>query len=87
MNYDNDLYKFNRLDWDSFYQGIEVYELILKKELVEQDFIHLMTSWVHCDLIFIKNNSFNRLNSKLISENTKAILYDTNITYHYNFLQ
>lgn len=41
----------------------------------------LKSIWNNADLLYIKNNTKNRINSKFIGEETSAIMYDTNISF------
>lgn len=76
-------FTLNYLEWDSLNLGQETYELILDKDLNEENFDNLILNFKHNNLIFIKNESRNRKNSLLIAKHTNATLFDTNIKFLY----
>lgn len=77
----NQSYSFRKLDWDTSNLGIDTYEMIFKQDidLTDSGFLDLFTN--SKGLIYIKNKTEFRRNSKIISEKTKAVLYDTNVTF------
>jgi ribosomal protein S18 acetylase RimI-like enzyme len=84
MTIDNEYFTYKRLDWDSSKLGLETYELLLKQNLKTVTMNELKSIWNNADLLYIKNNTKNRINSKFIGEETSAIIYDTNISFVLN---
>ena len=84
MIVENEYYSFNKLEWDTDNLDIDTYELVLKKELTSDIKIEIKKMLCENSLIYIKNSTNNRENSKFIGESTEAILYDTNVTFTYN---
>lgn len=81
MIVDNEYFTYKRLDWDSRNLGLETYELQLKQALKAEGINELKSIWNNADLLYIKNNTKNRINSKFIGEETSAVIYDTNISF------
>jgi dTDP-4-amino-4,6-dideoxy-D-galactose acyltransferase len=80
----NEYFSFKKLLWDTENFSIDTYELTFKQEipntfLKELDFLQNING-----LIYVKNLTCNRQNSKYIGIKTNAILYDTNITFETN---
>ncbi|AUD64585.1 hypothetical protein BK011_02405 [Tenericutes bacterium MZ-XQ] len=84
MIIDNEYFTYKRLDWDSRNLGLETYELQLKQDLNAVSINEIKSIWNSADLLYIKNNTKNRLNSRFIGEETSAIMYDTNISFVLN---
>ena len=81
MTIDNEYFTYKRLDWDSRNLGLETYEIQLKQALKAESINELKSIWNSADLLYIKNNTKNRINSKFIGEETSAVIYDTNISF------
>lgn len=79
MKINNSHFSFRRLDWDCETTKLEVFELVLHNELSEELEKEIMNICTNVDLVYIKNDTRLRQNSKFIAEKTQAILYDTNI--------
>lgn len=77
----NSSYILDRLEWDSKYFNLKVYSLELVDELTNQSWDSIKREIYNYDLIYIKNPTYLRKNSELISKNTNAVLYDTNISF------
>jgi len=84
MIVENEYYSLNKLEWDTINLDINTYELVLKKELTGDIKIEIKKMLSENSLVYIKNSTNNRENSKFIGENTKAVLYDTNVTFTYD---
>lgn len=81
MRIDNDYFNFKELPWDTENFNVDTYELFLKQEIPNYfkhnlDFLKDIKG-----LIYIRNMTCNRQNSKYIGTYTKAVLYDTNIKF------
>ncbi|MDD3106280.1 MAG: GNAT family N-acetyltransferase [Bacilli bacterium] len=77
----SDNFIFKKLNWESNKLNLEAYELIMCKEIDGagiNDFQQLVGL---ADLVVFKNPTSMRVNSKFISDYTKAILYDTNVSF------
>ena len=81
MTIDNEYFTYKRLDWDSRNLGLETYELQLKQTLKAESIYELKSIWNNADLLYIKNNTKNRINSKFVGEETQAVIYDTNVSF------
>jgi dTDP-4-amino-4,6-dideoxy-D-galactose acyltransferase len=81
MTIDNEYFIYKRLDWDSRNLGLETYELQLKQDLNAVSINEIKSIWNNANLLYIKNNTKNRINSKFIGEETSAVIYDTNISF------
>jgi ribosomal protein S18 acetylase RimI-like enzyme len=84
MLVDNEYFIFKKLLWDTENLNLDTYELVFKKGLIDNaiqeiKFLHNIKG-----LIYIKNPTNYRENSKYIGINTKSVLYDTNITLKCN---
>jgi len=84
MKIDNEYFSFNKLLWDTENLNLNVFELLLKKDLNLNQFKQLNFIFDIKGLIFIKNATLNRENSKWIGLNLNAILYDTNVFFEYD---
>jgi ribosomal protein S18 acetylase RimI-like enzyme len=81
MIVDNEYFIFRKLFWETENLNLDTYELILHKELNDRFLQELQFLLDINGLVYIKNATKNRQNSNYIGNNTKAILYDTNITF------
>lgn len=84
MTIDNECFSFKKLLWDTENFNINTYELFLKKDLHEKHIQELNFIFGIKGLIYIKNATQNRNNSKFIGLNFDAVLYDTNIFFKFN---
>ena len=82
---ENKNYILRKLDWDSSKFNIPVFEVSFQKQSNENDFRRIIKELDQAKLVFFKNPTRFRENSKLISEFSRAILYDTNIVFDKNF--
>ncbi|HOJ45430.1 MAG TPA: GNAT family N-acetyltransferase [Bacilli bacterium] len=71
----------NSLNWESRKFGINASEIIFIDEINDELWGQIEQQILGKDLVVIKNSTDFRSNSKLIAENTNAILYDTNVTF------
>jgi dTDP-4-amino-4,6-dideoxy-D-galactose acyltransferase len=84
MAIDNEYFSYKRLEWDSQSLGLETYELQLKQDLIPKSITELKSIWNTADLLYIKNDTKNRTNSKFIGEETSAVIFDTNLSFILN---
>lgn len=81
----NDMnYSCKKLKWDSDRCSFDVYEILLYEEIDEEIWENLNNQIQSAKLVYIKNKTANRVNSKLIAVKTNAILYDTNISFEHD---
>jgi len=81
MNIVNEYFTYKRLDWDSRNLEMETFELQIKQSLNAESINELKSIWHNAELLYIKNYTKNRMNSKFIGEETSAVIYDTNISF------
>jgi len=81
---DNEYFCFNKLLWDTENLRLDTFLLLLKKDLSQIQLSKLNFIFDVKGLIYIKNATQFRENSKFIGLNTNAVLYDTNLFFKYN---
>lgn len=81
MTIENDNYRFKKLIWDTEHLGLDTFELLLKNNLDENEIQQIKFIFDIKGLIYIKNLTKNRENSKFIGLFTSAVLYDTNVFF------
>lgn len=77
MNENN--YEIKKLDWDTKKFKSSVYEIIFQKEIKENTWEDINNEIVTANLVYLKNPTNYRGNSKIIATKTNAFLIDTNV--------
>lgn len=77
----NNKYVVSKLLWDSSFFNLKVSSIYLNENIDETDWLMIDKVVQNDDLIYIKNLTKNRYNSKIISYKTNAFIVDTNIVF------